>query len=209
MSSRSIRATASPTASGPTATPSGSPTAARISSSPTTSPAGERQGDSDLSLHEDNRDPRGIWSDGDTIYVLDSVKDVLFAYDLDSGTYQAQYALVSLNSSPRGVWSDGVTFWISDDSAKRIFAYRMEDGALRRIEAEEFSYQPLLKAGNGNPRGIWSDRDVVFVADEQDDRVYTYNMPESVNPSLSCTDAQRHQFRTVLVVAYDVHRRPA
>ena len=146
---------------------------------------GERQGDSDLSLHEDNRDPRGIWSDGDTIYVLDSVKDVLFAYDLDSGTYQAQYALVSLNNSPRGVWSDGVTFWISDDSAKRIFAYRMEDGALRRIEAEEFSYQPLLKAGNGNPRGIWSDRDVVFVADEQDDRVYTYNMPESVNPSLS------------------------
>ena len=153
---------------------------------------GERRSDDDLKLHEDNRDPRGIWSDGDTIYVLDSVKDSLFAYDLESGTLIAQYSLHSLSRSPRGIWSDGVTIWISDDSAKRIFAYKIEDDGLTRIEGEEFSYQPLLKAGNGQPRGIWSDRDVVFVADEQDDRIYSYNMPETLNPtlaSLSLSDA--------------------
>ena len=93
--------------------------------------------------------------------------------------------LLRLNNSPRGVWSDAVTIWISDDSANRIFAYRIEAGALKRIEAEEFTYQPLLKAGNGEPRGIWSDRDVVFVADEQDDRIYSYNMPDMLNPTLA------------------------
>ena len=117
--------------------------------------------------------------------MLDSVKDALFAYELESGELLAEYPLDQLNRSPRGLWSDGVTLWVSDDGAKRLFAYRIEDGLLTRAEHLEFTFRSLLKAGNGAPRGIWSDADVIFVADEQDDRVYTYNMPDALDARLA------------------------
>ena len=146
---------------------------------------GERLEDRDLVLAERNRDPRGIWSDGDSIYVLDSVKDALFVYNLETGDLLAEHALDKLNRSPRGIWSDGVTVWVSDDGAKRLFAYRIEDGALVRDEDEEFSFRSLLKAGNGDARGIWSDGEVVYVADEQDDRLYSYNLPDAIDARLA------------------------
>ena len=66
--------------------PSGSPTAARTSSSHTTSPAETGVPDSDLALaRATTDDPRGIWSDEVTMWVLDGVKDRLYAYDLASG----------------------------------------------------------------------------------------------------------------------------
>ena len=159
--------------------------------------SGERLEARDLKLAERNRDPRGIWSDGQTLYVLDSVKDALFVYDLETGELLAEYPLDKLNKSPRGIWSDGVTFWVSDDGAKRLFAYRIEEGALVRQEDEEFTFRSLLKAGNGDARGIWSDGDVIYVVDEQDDKVYTYNLPDAIDArlaSLSLSDVQIDEF---------------
>ena len=34
--------------------------------------SGERLPDSDLALHPDNDDLRGIWSDGDVMYIVDA-----------------------------------------------------------------------------------------------------------------------------------------
>ena len=48
---------------------------------------------------------------------------------------------------------------------------------------EEFT--ELSKASNNSPRGIWSDGDVMYVADESDDRVYTYNMPDAIDARLA------------------------
>ena len=147
--------------------------------------SGERVEEHDLELDERNRDPRDIWSNGESMLVLDSVKDALFVYDLESGRLLAEFPLDKLNKSPRGIWSDGFTIWVSDDGAKRIFAYRIEGELLNRYEDQEFTFRSLLKAGNGDARGIWSDGDVVFVADEQDDQVYTYNMPDAIDARLA------------------------
>ena len=136
-------------------------------------------------MSEDNRDPRGIWSDGETIYVLDSVRDRLFVYDFETGELLAEHKLASLNRSPRGIWSDGVTIWISDDGANRVFAYRLVEGELQRFEDEEFSFRPLLKAGNGEARGIWSDGDVLWVADQEDAEIYSYNLPDAAQAKLA------------------------
>ena len=125
--------------------------------------------------------------------MLDSVKDALFVYDFETGELRAEYPLDKLNKSPRGIWSDGVMLWVSDDGAKRLFAYRVEDETLKRHEDEEFTFRSLLKAGNGDARGIWSDGDVVYVADEQDDKVYTYNVPDAtiaLLASLSLSDIE-------------------
>ena len=147
--------------------------------------SGARVEEREFELAERNRDPRGIWSDGEVMYVLDSVKDALFVYDFETGELLAEYPLDKLNKSPRGIWSDGVTIWVSDDGAKRLFAYEVDGEALRRNEDLEFTFRSLLKAGNGKPRGIWSDGDVIFVVDEQDDKVYTYNIPDAIIAQLA------------------------
>ena len=145
---------------------------------------GERLEAREFDLHEDNRDPRGIWSGAASMYVLDAVADELFRYSMNPGELLARYKLDSLNGSPRGIWSDGATIWVSDDVANRVFAYRIVDGALVRHEDEEFPFQSLLKAGNGDPRGIWSDLGLLYVVDGQDDRVATYNMPDAIDARL-------------------------
>ena len=154
---------------------------------------GERRADADIELARRNRDARGIWSDGVTMWVLDGVKDSLFAYDLASGDLLAEYALDSRNDDPRGLWSDGVTVWVSNHDPKRLFAYRLpalpDDGppeerpALERVIDEEF--EELGRVGNNSPRGIWSDGVVMYVADENDGKVYSYNMPDAFDARLA------------------------
>ena len=71
---------------------------------------------------------------------------------------------------------------------KRLFAYRLEEGgegqhALVRNRDEEFT--ELSQASNNSPRGIWSDGEVMYVADESDDKVYSYNMPDAIDARLA------------------------
>ncbi len=154
--------------------------------------SGERDEEQEVELDTRNRDPRGIWSDGTTVWVLDGRADALFAYDLKSGELIAEHALDSANDDPRGIWSDGVTWWVSDHGAKRLFAYRLpapESPAvgdvlpLERVRDEEFAN--LSSASNNSPRGIWSDGEVMYVADESDGRVYSYNLPDAIDARLA------------------------
>ena len=156
---------------------------------------GERLPERDIALAQRNRDARGIWSDDETMWVLDGRKDSLFAYDLASGESLAEYALDDANDDPRGLFFDGVTFWVSDHGAKRLFAYRLpvpdaeevdgEDLELERVRDEEFPNTVLSRASNNSPRGLWSDGDVMYVADESDNKVYTYNMPDAIDARLA------------------------
>ena len=157
--------------------------------------AGERLPERDIELARRNRDARGIWSDGETIWVLNR-NPSLFAYEIETGTFIAQYTLHDANGDPRGAWSDGVTLWVSDHGAKRLFAYRLpelpdgappdEPPALERVTDEEF-LEPG-RAGNNSPRGIWSDGSVMYVADENDDRVYSYNMADAWDARLAALE---------------------
>ena len=166
--------------------------------------SGERVGERDLALDRRNSASRGIWSDGKTMWVLDGGRrDALFAYDLQSGELLAECALDSANGDPRGLWSDGVTIWVSDHGAKRLFAYRLpllpdeaedsdvedadaDEKELERVRDEEFGEsRELSKATNNSPRGIWSDGDVMYVADASDDKVYSYNMPDAIDARLA------------------------
>ena len=156
--------------------------------------SGERLPDSDLALHPDNDDPRGIWSDGAKMWVLDGRDNALFGYDLESGELLAEYALDDDNGYPHGLWSDGTSAWVSDDRAKRLFAYRLpvpegpaaEDAGpieLERVTDEEFGR--LSRASNNSPRGLWSDGDVMYVADSSDGKVYSHNMPDAIDARLA------------------------
>ncbi|MCY4616748.1 MAG: cadherin domain-containing protein [Chloroflexi bacterium] len=153
----------------------------------------KRTPERDIELDRRNADARGIWSDGATMWVLDGGKDALFVYDLESGALLGECALDQANSDPRGIWSDHTTVWVSNHDPKRLFAYRLptrrelaaaaEDKALERVSAEEFG--ELSKAGNNSPRGLWSDGDVMYVADANDGKAYSYNMPDAIDARLA------------------------
>ncbi len=157
--------------------------------------SGARDESREIELAERNADARGIWSDSETMSVLDGSKNALFAYDLATGELLGEYALVSANGDPHGIWSDRVTVWVSDHGAKRLFAYRLparpeapaaenaEATPLEQVRDEEFT--ELSGASNNSPRGIWSDGDFMYVADESDDKVYTYNMPDALDARLA------------------------
>ena len=167
--------------------------------------SGEREESREVELAERNSDARGIWSDEETMWVLDGRTDALFAYDLTTGDLLAEYSLASRNGDPQGIWSDGVTVWVSDHGAKQLLAYRLptrpdvpaaEDEAedededpvsvpvpLERADDEDFT--KLSSSSNNSPRGIWSDGDYMYVADESDDKVYTYNMPDAIDARLA------------------------
>ena len=113
-----------------------------------------------------------------------------------SGELIVEYALHDDNDDPRGLWSDGVTLWVSNHDPKRIFAYRIpvpdaetttgedeEAAPLERVRDEEFT--ELSRASNNSPRGIWSDGEVMYVADESDGRVYSYNLPDAIDARLA------------------------
>ena len=155
---------------------------------------GDRLEDQEIELAEGNADAPGIWSDETTVWVLDR-SGALFAYDLANGELLAVRELASANDDPRGIWSDGVSVWVSDHIDKRLFAYRLpsldaqedtseeEDLELERVTDEEFDKLP--RVSNNSPRGLWSDGDVMYVADQSDGRVYSYNMPDAIDARLA------------------------
>jgi len=172
---------------------------------------GARLDDRDISLAERNQDARGIWSDETTMWVLDDRRDALFAYDLASGELLAEYALDSANNDPHGIWSDGVTVWVSDHGAKRLFAYRLaalpegepseDPPALERVISEDF--EEPGRVGNNSPRGIWSDGAVMYVADENDNKVYSYNMPDAIDARLASLELSGIDFGEFSPLRYD------
>ena len=157
--------------------------------------SGERLEDRDIDLDKRNAAARGIWSDSEAMWVLDGRRDALFAYDLETGEALAEYRLHAANDDPHDLWSDGVTIWVSNHDPKRLFAYRLpelpgegeappeEPQELERVRDEEFD--KLSRASNNSPRGIWSDGEVMYVADALDGRVYSYNMPDAIDARLA------------------------
>ena len=161
---------------------------------------GERTPERDIELDDRNADPRGIWSDGETMWVLDNRRNALFAYDLGSGELLGEYTLADANDGPHGIWSDLTTIWVSNHDPKQLFAYRLprvpEQPAaeaadpipLERVRDEDFT-EPG-RVSNNSPRGIWSDGDVMYVADENDGRVYSYNMPDAIDARLASLELE-------------------
>ena len=91
---------------------------------------GARDTGKEFNLASANSDPRGVWSDGTTMWVVDTDDDKLYAYTLSTGARDAgkEFDLASANSVPQGIWSDGTTMWVADSSPDKIYPYRLSDG---------------------------------------------------------------------------------
>ena len=107
--------------------------------------------------------PRGIWSDGTTIWVMNNNNrtSAIYARTLATSARDAtkEFPLDAANASPRGIWSDGTTIWVADNGADKLFAYMLSNGA--REAAKDIN----LHANNGYPTDVWSDGTTVWITD--------------------------------------------
>ena len=130
----------------------------------------ERLEDLEFELAETNRAPRGVWSDGETMWVSDSGQERIFAYDLESGERieDAEFALSSRNRDARGIWSDGTSMWVLDGIQDALFRYDLASGQ----SLGEFD----LDSDNDDPHGIWSDGTAIWVSDSAGDKkIFAYH----------------------------------
>ena len=130
-----------------------------------------------------NERGRGIWSDGATMWVADSIDDKIYAYRMsdkarDNGKDFDTLSAAS-NSGPSGLWSDGATMWVADHNVDKIYAYQMSDKA--RDSGKDFD--TLDAAGNHASSGIWSDGTTMWVADRADAKIYAYRMSDKARDS--------------------------
>ena len=146
-----------------------------------------------------NVKPRGIWSDGMTMWVADSREDKIFAYDKTTRQRDASKDFYTLqaagNNEPSGIWSDGMTMWVADPSDNKIYAYRMSDKS--RDPDKDFdilsdNHNPRANQfigadntpkwlDNTNPHGIWSDGATMWVTNTliaSTNRIYAYRMSD-------------------------------
>ena len=120
--------------------------------------------------------PLGIWSDGETMWVVDFIEEKIYAYDLatkarvpgkDFDTLKA-----SGNTWPQGIWSDGTTMWAADFIEEKIYAYDLATKA--RVPGKDFD--TLKASGNTWPQGIWSDGTTMWAADFIEEKIYAYDL---------------------------------
>ncbi len=134
---------------------------------------GGRLPDLDIDLDE-VASPRGIWSDGATMWVADRVDNKLYAYVLATGARDGDKDIDTLraagNNRPRGIWSDGATIWVADWTHDKLYAYVLATGA----RDGDKDIDTLDAVGNTSPEGIWSDGATMWVADGVDDKLYAY-----------------------------------
>ena len=94
----------------------------------TTTP-GARARDSAKDFNTLNYNTHGIWSDGTTIWVADSLLGKIYAYSMSTKARDSAKDFDTLiaagNRKPIAIWSDGTTMWVSNWESTKIYAYSM------------------------------------------------------------------------------------
>ena len=137
---------------------------------------GERLADKDIDLAAADR-PRGLWSDGETLWTGDWDNGEVLAYSLEDDTRlpAKDFALGAYLAS--ALTSDGETLWAADYDGG-VYAYRLSDG--ERLPDSDLDGEAMDEAGNGSPAGLWTDGDTMWVADYGDGFVYAYGLDDGV-----------------------------
>ena len=143
-------------------------------------------------LASGNTDIQGIWSDGETMWAADD-DNTLYAYNLATKERDSskESTLNDIDPFKSYIWSNGTTMWITHfkwSGEKKLYAFKMED--MSRDSSKDID--PLEDAADpgGAPTGVWSDRETIWVADRNDDKIYAYNMwttnsKQRENPTLT------------------------
>ena len=98
--------------------------------------------------------PNGLWSDGDTMWVVDDGNDRIFAYELATGVRRPELEFdapgPSGNDTPWGLWSNGRLMWVADPNDDRLYTYNMPPSALlESLEVEGVNIGTFVPSTTG------------------------------------------------------------
>ena len=131
-------------------------------------------------LDAENNSPRGLWSDGATMWVADSTDNKLYAYKMSDQTRDSAKDFQAANVHIlAGIWSDDTTMWVVNAADFKLYAYKTSDQT--RDASKDFD--SLDAANNHSPWGLWSDGTTMWVADTLDHKIYAYQMPSRLTAS--------------------------
>ena len=134
-----------------------------------------------------NNNPRGICSDGTTMFVADGGDDKIYAYRMSDTTRDSgkDVTLDSANNSPQGLSCDRTHLWVAednDDLTSKIFVYLRSDGShVSTLDIGASVLSPSSSVGavnNNDQRGMWSNGTTLFVVDHGDSQVYGYKLSD-------------------------------
>ena len=108
-------------------------------------------------LHKNNKNGKGITSDGTHIWIVNDVggKDKVYKYTVD-GVYQGRWNIDPVNAKPTGITIDPTgasdAIWIVDNASDSVYQY---NGGTTRIKGSAVSDAVFaLAETNTNPQGI-------------------------------------------------------
>ena len=156
------------------AKPNPAPAASRASAVPT---PGSRDAANDVTTlaAAGNTAPDGLWSDGATLWVVDTDDRMLYAYDLASKARDAgKDVILSRNTRPLGLASDGITLWVSDYQAGTVYAYPVPGAA--SAPGPDVTLHPA----NASPSALWTDGATLWVAEDTEGRLYAYRLSDGL-----------------------------
>ena len=122
--------------------------------------------------------PQGLWSDGDIMWVSDTLDKAIYAYDMDTKARVPREDFTGLTEAnqrvPGALWADETTMFVSNGWG-RIFAY------WRSSKAPNVP-RYISIPNNSKAFGIWSDGDTMWVSDSGQDKIHAYALPDVVLP---------------------------
>ena len=134
------------------------------------------------------KEPTGIWGDALTVWLSDSHKGKIFAYNHEyksrAHTEDFDSLKIAGNTNTAGIWSDGETMWVADKQDQKVYAYNLSRST--RDITREFDLLNIPGVvQNTDPRGIWSDGATMWVADFNAGKIFAYLLPQ---PKLATAD---------------------
>ncbi|MXY79956.1 MAG: hypothetical protein F4Y94_09795, partial [Chloroflexi bacterium] len=167
---------------------------------------GDALTDVEFTLASENDDPRGIWSDGETVWVTQpgandrARDDQIMAYRMSDGSRDPgkDWAGDALrlrrarlwNTSPQDIFSHGSRMWVVDSY---VIAHSQGSyWARERTLAYNFPYQGQIPNGDishstittrvddltKGAKGVWSDGVTLWVSDNQHDKLFAYRLSD-------------------------------
>ena len=127
-----------------------------------------------------NARPTGVWSNRTIMWVADYDDGKIYAYNMATKAREDAKDFNTLdpeNNHPEGIWSNGITMWVADSHStpggNKIYAYSMTTKA----RDEDKDFDSLIAAGQSDPKGLWSDEQIMWVVDKANSTIYPYLLP--------------------------------
>ena len=145
----------------------------------------------DLELASGNQNPRGMWSDGTTLWIANDGEgdnNRIYAYALPAGTHLQDKTFTLSDPShtaPGGVHGRGTTLWVTDTKTDQIIAYSIADDDTygNHLQGQSFDTNPSEKmSGLTMPHGITSDEEgiTLWTASFTEESLLAYDFGDSI-----------------------------